>query len=78
MSQLILRYTVSWLLIVAILLASFIHVPETPVDDVPLIDKWVHIVMYFSLASSLWIEYLRSHSHIRYSKLCIGPSRSPS
>ncbi len=72
MSKLILRYTVSWLLIAAILFASFMRVPETPVDDVPLIDKWVHIVMYFTLSSSLWIEYLRSHSHIRYSKLCTG------
>ena len=72
MSKLILRYTVSWLLIAAILLASFIHVPETPMDDVPLMDKWVHIVMYFTLASSLWIEYLRSHSRIHYFKLCIG------
>ena len=62
----------SWLLIAAILLASFIHVPETPMDDVPLMDKWVHIVMYFTLASSLWIEYLRSHSRIHYFKLCIG------
>lgn len=72
MSKLILRYTVSWLLIAAILLASFIHVPETPMDDVPLMDKWIHIVMYFTLASSLWIEYLRSHSRIHYFKLCIG------
>jgi len=28
--------------------------------------------MYFTLASSLWIEYLRSHSRIHYFKLCIG------
>lgn len=72
MFRLISRYVVSWLLIAAILLASLIRVPETPVDDVPFMDKWVHIVMYFTLASSLWIEYLRSHSHISYSRLCVG------
>ena len=43
MSRLILRYTVSWLLIVAILLACFLPVPETEMDDVPFIDKWVHV-----------------------------------
>lgn len=72
MSRLILRYTVSWLLIVAILLACFLPVPETEMDDVPFIDKWVHILMYLVLSSSLWIEYLRSHTHIDYPKLCVG------
>ena len=72
MSRLILRYTVSWLLIVAILLACFLPVPETEMDDVPFIDKWVLILMYLMLSSSLWIEYLRSHTHIDYPKLCVG------
>ena len=72
MSRLILRYTVSWLLIVAILLTCFLPVPETEMDDVPFIDKWVHILMYLMLSSSLWIEYLRSHTHIDYLKLCVG------
>ena len=72
MSRLILRYTVSWLLIAVILFACFIPVPETPMDDVPFIDKWVHIVLYFTLSSSLWIEYLRSHTRINYRKLSIG------
>lgn len=72
MSRLILRYTVSWLLIVAILLACFLPVLETEMDDVPFIDKWVHILMYLVLSSSLWIEYLRSHTHIDYPKLCVG------
>ena len=62
----------SWLLIVAILLACFLPVPETEMDDVPFIDKWVHILMYLVLSSSLWIEYLRSHTHIDYPKLCVG------
>ena len=72
MSRLILRYTVSWLLIVAILLTCFLPVPETEMDDVPFIDKWVHILMYLMLSSSLWIEYLRSHTHIDYPNLCVG------
>ncbi len=72
MVKLILRYTVSWLLIAIILFLSFFKVPETPMEDVPFIDKWTHIAMYLVLSSSLWIEYLRSHTRIRYKKLCIG------
>ena len=65
MSRLILRYTVSWLLIVAILLACFLPVPETEMDDVPFIDKWVHIAMYAGTCTVLWWEYLRSHARRR-------------
>ena len=72
MYKLILRYTVSWLLVAGILLASFVRVPETPMEDVPFADKWVHILMYFLLSTSLWIEYLRSHTRINYRKLCVG------
>ncbi len=72
MSHFILRYNISWLLIAAILFACFMKVPETPLEEVPLMDKWVHIIMYFLLSSSLWIEYLRSHTHINYKRLCLG------
>lgn len=72
MYKLILRYTVSWLFVAGILLASFVRVPETPMEDVPFADKWVHILMYFLLSSSLWIEYLRSHTRINYRKLSVG------
>ena len=72
MSRLILRYTVSWLLIVAILLACFLPVPETEMDDVHFIDKWVLILMYLVLSSRLWIEYLSSHAHFDSLKLCVG------
>lgn len=72
MARLILRYTCSWLLIAIILFLSFFKIPETPMEDVPFIDKWTHIAMYLVLSSSLWIEYLRSHTSIRYKKLCIG------
>ena len=36
--------------------------PETPLNDVDFIDKWVHVVMYGGTCSVLWIEYLRSHA----------------
>ena len=36
--------------------------PETPLDNVEFIDKWVHIVMYGGTCSVIWFEYLRSHN----------------
>ena len=77
MYKLILRYTVSWLLVAGILLASFVRVPETPMEDVPFADKWVHILMYFLLSTSLWIEYLRSHTRSITASSASGPSCCP-
>ncbi len=71
MIKLISRYTVSWLLIVLILFLSFFKISDPLMEDVPFIDKWTHITMYLVLSSSLWIEYLRSHTRICYKRLCI-------
>lgn len=35
--------------------------PETPLDDVEFIDKWVHLAMYGGSCMVLWIEYTRQH-----------------
>ncbi len=43
--------------------------PETPLDDVEFIDKWVHIVMYGGTFTVLWIEYIRQHQKADYEKL---------
>jgi VanZ family protein len=37
--------------------------PETPLDDVKFIDKWVHIVMYGGTCTVIWLEYLFRHKH---------------
>ena len=53
------NYPLSSLLIVAIWVVCLIPVPETPLNDVNLIDKWTHFVMYGSLTSVIWFEYIR-------------------
>ena len=39
--------------------------PETPLDNVHFIDKWVHIVMYGGTFTVLWIEYYLKHRSYR-------------
>lgn len=43
--------------------------PETPLDNVEFIDKWVHFVMYGGSCLVLWLEYLRRHRKADYRKL---------
>lgn len=33
--------------------------PSTSLDDVPFIDKWVHMAMYGGTTSIFWLEYWR-------------------
>ena len=43
--------------------------PETPLDDVEFIDKWVHILMYGGTCTVIWLEYLFKHMSYDYEKL---------
>ena len=45
-------------------LCLLIEVHNTPVDDVPFIDKWTHLVMYAGTCSVMWWEYLRCHRRL--------------
>ncbi len=55
------NYPLSSILVVAIWVVCLIPVPETPLNDVCLIDKWTHFVMYGSLTSVIWFEYIKRH-----------------
>lgn len=68
MCHFIRKYPLSLLICVAIWILCFIDIPETPLDNVSLIDKWTHIVMYLGLCLVLWWEYLRAHAYI-YNKV---------
>ena len=50
-------------------LSLFIIMPETPMDDVPFIDKWTHLVMYGGTSSVMWFEYVRHHNRLEGWKL---------
>lgn len=72
------KYPISCVLIAAIWYLSLLfNAPETPLDDVPLIDKWVHMVMYGGTFSVLWIEYIRQHQKPDYKKLLIWAFIAP-
>ena len=68
--QFITKYPYSVACIALIWILSFVpFFPETPLDDVPFIDKWTHLVMYGGTCSVIWIEYLRRHSSLDKGKL---------
>lgn len=59
--QLLRFYPLSWLCIAVIWVACFCTPPHTSLDDVPLIDKWTHILMYCGTCSVIWVEHLRRY-----------------
>ena len=49
----------------AIIVLSTIPVPEVkPIEDVPLIDKWVHFLMYATLSVAMWWDRRNRHQLI--------------
>ena len=69
-SHFVRNYPISCVLFAVIwYLSLFFKAPETPLDNVLLIDKWVHLVMYGGTCGVLWIEYLRQHERPDYKKL---------
>ena len=56
------RYPITILLILVIVLLSLLPIPEIKMaEQVPLADKWTHMVMYGVLTFVIWIDYRRSH-----------------
>ena len=72
MIQYLKKYPLTWLTIATILYLSFFKPPQTDMEEIPGIDKIVHICMYGGLCFLLWIEYLRTHSVIHWKRIIIG------
>ncbi len=68
------NYPLSSLLAVAIWVVCIIPIPETPLSDVSFIDKWTHFVMYGSLTTVIWFEYLRKKKKRPLTRHCVTPS----
>ncbi len=64
-------YPITCLLILFIWIMCLGTPPSTPLDNVSLIDKWVHIGMYALLCGSMWFEYLRKHTIVIRAKLIV-------
>lgn len=55
-------YFMSDMVLVALIVLSLYPIPEIkPLGDVPLMDKWVHFVMYGGFSSCLWFDYYRQN-----------------
>ena len=76
-SHLIRQCPVSCLFIAVIWVLCFCTPPHTPLDNVALIDKWTHIVMYAGTCLTIWIEYLRSHKAVCWRRLFVWAWLAP-
>lgn len=64
------KYPITTILNIIIWILCFIPAfPETALDDISLIDKWTHVVMYAGTFGILWIEYIRKNDTINRKKL---------
>lgn len=61
--RLVTVYPVTTLCIVVIWVLCFCTPPKTPLENVPLMDKWTHILMYAGTCSVMWVEHLRCRKH---------------
>ena len=64
------KYPFSMFCITLIWILSLIpFFPETPLDDVEFVDKWVHILMYGGTFTVVWMEYTFKHLRADYEKM---------
>ena len=64
------KYPLSICCIVLIWVLSFIPFMEMePVENVPFMDKWTHIIMYGGTCGVIWTEYVRGHLSLDGEKL---------
>lgn len=62
LGQYVRRYPFSVTLIIVVWYLSFFTPPKIEaLENVSLIDKWTHIVMYGGTCGVIWIEYIRHH-----------------
>lgn len=63
------RYFLSVLATIAIVVISIMPLPEVKIENVPLLDKWVHFIMYGGLCCVYWFDFFRNwHRKDEYSK----------
>ncbi len=55
------QYPLSWACVTIIWVLCLIPIPETPLSDISMIDKWTHFVMYGGLCFVIWGEHAYRH-----------------
>ena len=77
-SQFVRKYPLSLFCLATIWVLSLVPVfPETPLDNVDFIDKWVHTAMYGGTCLVIWWEYWRSHRQPNYRRLLVWAWLAP-
>ena len=72
------RYPVSLLLAVTIVLLSVLPLSDMKVGvQVPLADKWTHMVMYAALTIAIWFDYKRAHERCNAWRLLLFAFLAP-
>ena len=72
------RYPFALLVAVVIVLLSVLPIPDMKVGvEVPLADKWTHMVMYGVLTLVIWFEYRRIHRQWETWKLVLFAFLAP-
>lgn len=62
MQEFLKKYPLSCLTLLAVLYLSFFTPPEIPeLEDIRLIDKWTHMVMYGGLTLMILYEHFKQH-----------------
>ena len=67
------RYPLALLIALVITTLSLIPIPEVKeLENISLLDKWVHMLMYATLCCVIWGEYLHSHARLNAKRLAVG------
>lgn len=72
------RYRITLLLAIIIVLLSLMPIADIKITvQVPLLDKWTHMVMYGMLTLAIWLDYKRSHQQYNAKRLFLFAFLSP-
>ena len=72
------HYPFALIIIVVIALLSLLPIPDMKMGvEVPLADKWTHMVMYGVLTHAIWFDYRRCHQRLETGKLLLGAFLAP-
>ena len=72
------HYPFALIIIVVIALLSLLPIPDRKMGvEVPLADKWTHMVMYGVLTLAIWFDYRRCHQRLETGKLLLWAFLAP-
>lgn len=64
-------YLLTTIVSASVVVLSTIPIPEeAPLSDVPLIDKWTHMVMYGGLVFVMWVDHVVRNKRLFSWRVC--------